>query len=120
MYRTKTENGLSIQHRCHRLMSYKSLTVFHFFIHEGPSTENDPVQRHTLRKDGFLDRKGGILDRKRSASRPRKFELRNDSRSRSTKTDEVLSAGYHSEGIHVVAKPILKVTISIKDKMECV
>nr|XP_055025712.1 inactive ubiquitin carboxyl-terminal hydrolase 54a isoform X1 [Misgurnus anguillicaudatus]XP_055025713.1 inactive ubiquitin carboxyl-terminal hydrolase 54a isoform X1 [Misgurnus anguillicaudatus]XP_055025714.1 inactive ubiquitin carboxyl-terminal hydrolase 54a isoform X1 [Misgurnus anguillicaudatus]XP_055025715.1 inactive ubiquitin carboxyl-terminal hydrolase 54a isoform X1 [Misgurnus anguillicaudatus]XP_055025716.1 inactive ubiquitin carboxyl-terminal hydrolase 54a isoform X1 [Misgurnus ang len=64
----------------------------------GPSSDNDPVQRHTLRKDGLLDRKGGILDRKRSASRPRKFEARSDLRSRSSKTDEVLSAGYHSEG----------------------
>ncbi|XP_073668907.1 inactive ubiquitin carboxyl-terminal hydrolase 54a isoform X3 [Paramisgurnus dabryanus] len=64
----------------------------------GPSSDNDPVQRHTLRKDGLLDRKGGILDRKRSASRPRKFEGRSDLRSRSSKTDEVLSAGYHSEG----------------------
>ncbi|KAA0717884.1 Inactive ubiquitin carboxyl-terminal hydrolase 54 [Triplophysa tibetana] len=60
----------------------------------GPLTEKDLVQRHTFRRDGLLDRKGGILDRKRSASRPRKFEVR----SRSTKTDEVLSAGYHSEG----------------------
>ncbi len=66
---------------------------------EGP--DNDQVQRHTLRKDRVLDRKGGVLDRKRSASRPRKFEARGDSRSRCSKTDEVLSAGYHSEGMHL-------------------
>ncbi|KAK9964570.1 hypothetical protein ABG768_005734 [Culter alburnus] len=64
----------------------------------GPLTDSDPVQRHTLRKEGVLDRKGGVLDRKRSASRPRKLEVRSDSRSRCSKTDEVLSAGYHSEG----------------------
>ncbi|KAG1927086.1 inactive ubiquitin carboxyl-terminal hydrolase 54a isoform X5 [Pimephales promelas] len=64
----------------------------------GPLTDGDPVQRHTLRKDVVLDRKGGVLDRKRSASRPRKLEVRGDSRSRCSKTDEVLSAGYHSEG----------------------
>ncbi|XP_059422505.1 inactive ubiquitin carboxyl-terminal hydrolase 54a isoform X2 [Carassius carassius] len=62
----------------------------------GPNS--DQVQSHTLRKDGVLDRKGGVLDRKRSASRPRKFEARGDSRIRCSKTDEVLSAGYHSEG----------------------
>ncbi|XP_056326440.1 inactive ubiquitin carboxyl-terminal hydrolase 54a isoform X2 [Danio aesculapii] len=64
----------------------------------GPLTDSDTVQRHTLRKDGVLDRKAGLLDRKRSASRPRKFEARGDSRNRGSKTDEVLSAGYHSEG----------------------
>ncbi|XP_016149553.1 inactive ubiquitin carboxyl-terminal hydrolase 54-like [Sinocyclocheilus grahami] len=65
---------------------------------ETTGPDSDQVQRHTLRKDGVLDRKGGVLDRKRSASRPRKFEARGDSRSRCSKTDEVLSAGYHSEG----------------------
>ncbi|XP_067276768.1 inactive ubiquitin carboxyl-terminal hydrolase 54a isoform X3 [Pseudorasbora parva] len=64
----------------------------------GPSTNSDPLQRPTLRKDGVLDRRGGVLDRKRSASRPRKLEVRGDSRIRCSKTDEVLSAGYHSEG----------------------
>ncbi|XP_052006479.1 inactive ubiquitin carboxyl-terminal hydrolase 54-like isoform X2 [Xyrauchen texanus] len=64
----------------------------------GSLTEPDPVQCHTLRKDGVLDRKGGVLERKRSASRPRKFDKRVDSRSRCSKTDEVFSAGYHSEG----------------------
>uniref|UniRef100_A0A8C2KZQ2 USP domain-containing protein n=1 Tax=Cyprinus carpio TaxID=7962 RepID=A0A8C2KZQ2_CYPCA len=65
---------------------------------ETTGPDSDQVQRHTLRKDGVLDRKGGVLDRKRSASRPRKFEARGDSRSHCSKTDEVLSAGYHSEG----------------------
>ncbi|XP_043111181.1 inactive ubiquitin carboxyl-terminal hydrolase 54a isoform X3 [Puntigrus tetrazona] len=65
---------------------------------ETTGPDSDQLQRHTLRKDGVLDRKGGVLDRKRSASRPRKFEARVDSRSRCSKTDEVLSAGYHSEG----------------------
>uniref|UniRef100_A0A8C1V027 Ubiquitin specific peptidase 54 n=1 Tax=Cyprinus carpio TaxID=7962 RepID=A0A8C1V027_CYPCA len=65
---------------------------------ETTGPDSDQVQRHTLRKDGVLDRKGGVLDRKRSASRPRKFEARCDSRSHCSKTDEVLSAGYHSEG----------------------
>ncbi|XP_016412417.1 inactive ubiquitin carboxyl-terminal hydrolase 54-like [Sinocyclocheilus rhinocerous] len=64
---------------------------------ENRGPDSDPVRRHTLRQDGVSDRKGGILDRKRSASRPRKFEARGDS-SRCAKTDEVLSAGYHSEG----------------------
>ncbi|XP_051507677.1 inactive ubiquitin carboxyl-terminal hydrolase 54-like isoform X3 [Myxocyprinus asiaticus] len=64
----------------------------------GSLTGTDPVQCHTLRKVGVLDKKGGVLERKRSASRPRKFETRGDSRSRCSKTDEVLSAGYHSEG----------------------
>ncbi|TRY92445.1 hypothetical protein DNTS_029599 [Danionella cerebrum] len=63
----------------------------------GHLNDCDPAQRHTLKKDGGLDRKPGVLDRKRSASRPRKFE-RSDSKSRGSKTDEVLSAGYHSEG----------------------
>uniref|UniRef100_A0A8C1QDX7 Inactive ubiquitin carboxyl-terminal hydrolase 54-like n=1 Tax=Cyprinus carpio TaxID=7962 RepID=A0A8C1QDX7_CYPCA len=65
---------------------------------ENTGPDSDPVRRHTLRQDGVSDRKGGILDRKRSASRPRRFEARVDSRSRCSKTDEVLSAGYHSEG----------------------
>ncbi|XP_050982005.1 inactive ubiquitin carboxyl-terminal hydrolase 54a isoform X1 [Labeo rohita] len=65
---------------------------------ETTGPDSDLVQRHSLRKDGVSDRKVGVLDRKRSASRPRKFEARGDSRSRCSKTDEVLSAGYHSEG----------------------
>uniref|UniRef100_A0AAR2LDE0 USP domain-containing protein n=1 Tax=Pygocentrus nattereri TaxID=42514 RepID=A0AAR2LDE0_PYGNA len=60
----------------------------------GPLTDSESTQRHTLRKSGTADRKNGILDRKRSASRPRRFE----ERSRGSKTDEVSSAGYHSEG----------------------
>ncbi|XP_066534974.1 inactive ubiquitin carboxyl-terminal hydrolase 54a [Hoplias malabaricus] len=60
----------------------------------GPLTDGEPAQRHTLRKGGTLDKKNGILDKKRSASRTRRFEERN----RGTKTDEVSSAGYHSEG----------------------
>ncbi|XP_072534431.1 inactive ubiquitin carboxyl-terminal hydrolase 54a isoform X2 [Salminus brasiliensis] len=60
----------------------------------GPLTDSEPAQRHTLRKSGTADRKNGILDRKRSTSRPWRFE----ERSRSSKTDEVCSAGYHSEG----------------------
>uniref|UniRef100_A0A9J7ZAZ3 Ubiquitin specific peptidase 54a n=1 Tax=Cyprinus carpio carpio TaxID=630221 RepID=A0A9J7ZAZ3_CYPCA len=46
--------------------------------------DNDSASHSSLEN---TDRKGGILDRKRSASR-----------SRCSKTDEVLSAGYHSEG----------------------
>ncbi|KAG7333869.1 hypothetical protein KOW79_002276 [Hemibagrus wyckioides] len=60
----------------------------------GPLTDSEPAQRHTPRKIGITDRKSGVVDRKRSASRPRRFE----ERSRSSKTDEVSSAGYHSEG----------------------
>ncbi|XP_052469139.1 inactive ubiquitin carboxyl-terminal hydrolase 54 isoform X3 [Carassius gibelio] len=65
---------------------------------ENTGPDSDPVRHRTFRQDGVSDKKGGILDRKRSASRPRKFEARGDSRSRCAKTDEVLSAGYHSEG----------------------
>ncbi|XP_059373608.1 inactive ubiquitin carboxyl-terminal hydrolase 54-like isoform X5 [Carassius carassius] len=65
---------------------------------ENTGPDRDPVRCHTFRQDGVSDKKGGILDRKRSASRPRKFEARGDSRSRCAKTDEALSAGYHSEG----------------------
>lgn len=89
-------------------------------ISEGPLTDSNTVQRHTLRKDGVLDRKAGFLDRKRSASRPRKFEARGDSRSRGSKTDEVLSAGYHSEGVQLnstlvpVTKPQLIFVILMK------
>ncbi|XP_060728816.1 inactive ubiquitin carboxyl-terminal hydrolase 54a isoform X2 [Tachysurus vachellii] len=60
----------------------------------GPLTDSEPAQRHTPRKSGTTDRKSGIVERKRSASRPRRF----DERSRASKTDEVSSAGYHSEG----------------------
>ncbi|XP_053535788.1 inactive ubiquitin carboxyl-terminal hydrolase 54a isoform X2 [Ictalurus punctatus] len=60
----------------------------------GPLTDGEPAQRHTPRKSGTTDRKSGVVDRKRSASRPRRF----DERSRTSKTDEVSSAGYHSEG----------------------
>ncbi|KAG9275546.1 inactive ubiquitin carboxyl-terminal hydrolase 54 isoform X1 [Astyanax mexicanus] len=60
----------------------------------GPLTDSEQTQRHTLRKGGTADRKNGILDRKRSTIRPWRFE----ERSRSSKTDEVCSAGYHSEG----------------------
>lgn len=83
------------------LLLYNSNNNFCCLFCEGPLTDSDPVQRHTLRKDGVLDRKGGVLDRKRSASRPRKLEVRTDSRSRCSKTDEVLSAGYHSEGMYL-------------------
>ncbi|CAB1312519.1 unnamed protein product, partial [Coregonus sp. 'balchen'] len=57
-------------------------------------TDIGPVQCHSLRKGGTVDRKGGASDRKRSSSRPRRLE----ERSRGSKTDEASSAGYHSEG----------------------
>ncbi|CDQ59801.1 unnamed protein product [Oncorhynchus mykiss] len=57
-------------------------------------TDSGPVQCHSLRKGGTVDRKGGASDRKRSSSRPRRLE----ERSRGSKTDEASSAGYHSEG----------------------
>ncbi|XP_034158665.2 inactive ubiquitin carboxyl-terminal hydrolase 54a isoform X1 [Pangasianodon hypophthalmus] len=60
----------------------------------GPLTDSEPAQRHTPKKSGTTDRKSGVVDRKRSTSRPRRF----DERSRASKTDEVSSAGYHSEG----------------------
>ncbi|XP_076831525.1 inactive ubiquitin carboxyl-terminal hydrolase 54a isoform X2 [Brachyhypopomus gauderio] len=60
----------------------------------GPLTDSELAQRHTLRKGSLADRKSGVLDRKRSTSRPRRFE----DRSRGSKPDEVSSAGYHSEG----------------------
>ncbi|KAI5107850.1 inactive ubiquitin carboxyl-terminal hydrolase 54 isoform 2 [Silurus meridionalis] len=60
----------------------------------GPLTDSEPGQRHTPRKSVTTDRKSGVVDRKRSASRPRRL----DDRSRVSKTDEVSSAGYHSEG----------------------
>ncbi|XP_028844116.1 inactive ubiquitin carboxyl-terminal hydrolase 54a isoform X2 [Denticeps clupeoides] len=53
----------------------------------GPVTDGEPVQRHVLRKIS-------TTDRKRSISRPRRF----DDRSRGSRGDEVSSAGYHSEG----------------------
>ncbi|XP_055774200.1 inactive ubiquitin carboxyl-terminal hydrolase 54-like [Salvelinus fontinalis] len=60
----------------------------------GQVTDSGPVQCHSLRKGGTVDRKGGASDRKRSSSRPRRLE----ERSRGSKTDEASSAGYHSEG----------------------
>ncbi|XP_035387315.1 inactive ubiquitin carboxyl-terminal hydrolase 54a isoform X4 [Electrophorus electricus] len=60
----------------------------------GPLTDSESAQRHVLRKGSPADRKSGVLDRKRSASRPRHFE----ERSHGSKPDEVSSAGYHSEG----------------------
>ncbi|XP_029554083.1 inactive ubiquitin carboxyl-terminal hydrolase 54a isoform X3 [Salmo trutta] len=60
----------------------------------GQVTNSGPVQCHSLRKGGTVDRKGGASDRKRSSSRPRRLE----ERSRGSKTDEASSAGYHSEG----------------------
>ncbi|XP_045576363.1 inactive ubiquitin carboxyl-terminal hydrolase 54a isoform X5 [Salmo salar] len=60
----------------------------------GQVTDSGPVQCHSLRKGGTVDRKGGASDRKRSSSRPRRLE----GRSRGSKTDEASSAGYHSEG----------------------
>ncbi|XP_014009503.2 inactive ubiquitin carboxyl-terminal hydrolase 54 isoform X4 [Salmo salar] len=60
----------------------------------GQVADSGPVQCHSLRKGGTVDRKGGASDRKRSSSRPRRLE----ERSRGSKTDEATSAGYHSEG----------------------
>nr|XP_046209713.1 inactive ubiquitin carboxyl-terminal hydrolase 54-like isoform X1 [Oncorhynchus gorbuscha]XP_046209714.1 inactive ubiquitin carboxyl-terminal hydrolase 54-like isoform X1 [Oncorhynchus gorbuscha]XP_046209715.1 inactive ubiquitin carboxyl-terminal hydrolase 54-like isoform X1 [Oncorhynchus gorbuscha]XP_046209716.1 inactive ubiquitin carboxyl-terminal hydrolase 54-like isoform X1 [Oncorhynchus gorbuscha] len=60
----------------------------------GQVTDSGPVQCHSLRKGGTVDRKGGASDRKRSSSRPRRLE----EKSRGSKTDEASSAGYHSEG----------------------
>uniref|UniRef100_A0A8C8CV87 USP domain-containing protein n=1 Tax=Oncorhynchus tshawytscha TaxID=74940 RepID=A0A8C8CV87_ONCTS len=60
----------------------------------GQVTDSGPVQCHSLRKGGTVDRKGGASDRKRSSSRPRRLE----ERSRGSKTDKASSAGYHSEG----------------------
>ncbi|XP_039624266.1 inactive ubiquitin carboxyl-terminal hydrolase 54a isoform X2 [Polypterus senegalus] len=53
----------------------------------GKLTDSQPMQLHPVRK-------GGALDRKRSSSRPRRFE----ERSQAAKGDEALSVGYHSEG----------------------
>ncbi|XP_062850838.1 inactive ubiquitin carboxyl-terminal hydrolase 54a [Trichomycterus rosablanca] len=58
----------------------------------GPLTDSESVQRHTSRKSATTEKK--ILDRKRSSSRPRRLE----ERTRASKSDEVSSAGYHSEG----------------------
>uniref|UniRef100_A0A8C7NFW9 Ubiquitin specific peptidase 54a n=1 Tax=Oncorhynchus mykiss TaxID=8022 RepID=A0A8C7NFW9_ONCMY len=60
----------------------------------GQVADSGPVQCHSLRKGGTVDRKGGASDRRRSSSRPRRLE----ERSRGSKTDEATSAGYHSEG----------------------
>uniref|UniRef100_A0A8C8I7L1 USP domain-containing protein n=1 Tax=Oncorhynchus tshawytscha TaxID=74940 RepID=A0A8C8I7L1_ONCTS len=60
----------------------------------GQVVDSGPVQCHSLRKGGTVDRKGGASDRRRSSSRPRRLE----ERSRGSKTDEATSAGYHSEG----------------------
>ncbi|XP_038816083.1 inactive ubiquitin carboxyl-terminal hydrolase 54-like [Salvelinus namaycush] len=60
----------------------------------GQVAASGPVQCHSLRKGGTVDRKGGASDRRRSSSRPRRLE----ERSRGSKTDEATSAGYHSEG----------------------
>ncbi|TSK22601.1 Inactive ubiquitin carboxyl-terminal hydrolase 54 [Bagarius yarrelli] len=60
----------------------------------GPLTDGESTQRHTPKKSVTTERRTGVVDRKRSASRTRRF----DDRSRAPKTDEVSSAGYHSEG----------------------
>ncbi|XP_051778588.1 inactive ubiquitin carboxyl-terminal hydrolase 54a isoform X2 [Erpetoichthys calabaricus] len=53
----------------------------------GKLTDSQPMQLYPVRKEG-------ALDRKRSSSRPRRFEERNQA----AKGDEALSVGYHSEG----------------------
>uniref|UniRef100_A0A8C1Z0R9 Ubiquitin specific peptidase 54 n=1 Tax=Cyprinus carpio TaxID=7962 RepID=A0A8C1Z0R9_CYPCA len=96
LYADPRGTPVSVQDLASRLDLHHYTKAYYDSEDSGP--DSDQVQRHTLRKDGVLDRKGGVLDRKRSASRPRKFEARCDSRSHCSKTDEVLSAGYHSEG----------------------
>uniref|UniRef100_A0A9J7Z1K9 Ubiquitin specific peptidase 54a n=2 Tax=Cyprinus carpio TaxID=7962 RepID=A0A9J7Z1K9_CYPCA len=96
LYADPRGTPVSVQDLASRLDLHHYTKAYYDSEDSGP--DSDQVQRHTLRKDGVLDRKGGVLDRKRSASRPRKFEARGDSRSHCSKTDEVLSAGYHSEG----------------------
>uniref|UniRef100_A0A8C2L1Z7 USP domain-containing protein n=1 Tax=Cyprinus carpio TaxID=7962 RepID=A0A8C2L1Z7_CYPCA len=96
LYADTRGTPVAVQDLASRLDLHHDTKAYYDSEDSGP--DSDQVQRHTLRKDGVLDRKGGVLDRKRSASRPRKFEARGDSRSHCSKTDEVLSAGYHSEG----------------------